>query len=80
NITNNSKNNFKECKITAKIFADKIPNDNIIEEYKKKFIPFRQKSREIKDLKKNATQFQRIAFENFNYENNYTVLLVSECF
>ncbi|EAI3421901.1 DUF2393 domain-containing protein, partial [Campylobacter jejuni] len=23
NITNNSKNNFKECKITAKIFADK---------------------------------------------------------
>ncbi|EAI0981901.1 DUF2393 domain-containing protein, partial [Campylobacter jejuni] len=44
------------------------------------FIPFRQKSREIKDLKKNATQFQRIAFENFNYENNYTVLLVSECF
>ncbi|PVX10370.1 DUF2393 family protein, partial [Campylobacter jejuni] len=26
NITNNSKNNFKECKITAKIFADKIPN------------------------------------------------------
>lgn len=40
NITNNSKNNFKECKITAKIFADKIPNDNIIEEYKKKFYPF----------------------------------------
>lgn len=65
NITNNSKNNFKECKITAKIFADKIPNDNIIEEYKKKFIPFRQKSREIKDLKKNATQVQRIAFEKF---------------
>ncbi|EFP1157792.1 DUF2393 domain-containing protein, partial [Campylobacter jejuni] len=55
-------------------------NDNIIEEYKKKFIPFRQKSREIKDLKKNATQFQRIAFENFNYENNYTIRLVSECF
>lgn len=80
NITNNSKNNFKECKITAKIFADKIPNDNIIEEYKKKFIPFRQKSKEIKDLKKNATQFQRIAFENFNYENNYTIRLVSECF
>ncbi|KHF20174.1 membrane protein, partial [Vibrio parahaemolyticus] len=75
NITNNSKNNFKECKITAKIFADKIPNDNIIEEYKKKFIPFRQKSREIKDLKKNATQVQRIAFENFNYENNYTIRL-----
>ncbi|EOI3678704.1 hypothetical protein ACMTY1_001752, partial [Campylobacter jejuni] len=23
---------------------------------------------------------QRIAFENFNYENNYTVRLVSECF
>ncbi|MGI7793992.1 hypothetical protein ACNGK4_10590, partial [Campylobacter jejuni] len=25
-------------------------------------------------------QFQRIAFENFNYENNYTIRLVSECF
>ncbi|EOH7536835.1 hypothetical protein ACMC30_001735, partial [Campylobacter jejuni] len=23
---------------------------------------------------------QRIAFENFNYENNYTIRLVSECF
>lgn len=80
NITNTSKKNFKRCKITAKIFADKLPNDNIIEEYKKKFIPFRQKSREIQDLKKNTTQFQRISFENFNYENNYTTRLISECF
>lgn len=80
NITNASKKNFKICKITAKIFADKLPNDNIIEEYKKKFIPFRKKSREIQDLKKNATQFQRISFENFNYENNYTTRLISECF
>ncbi|HDZ5065146.1 TPA: DUF2393 domain-containing protein [Campylobacter jejuni] len=79
-ITNASKKNFKICKITAKIFADKLPNDNIIEEYKKKFIPFRKKSREIQDLKKNTTQFQRIAFENFNYENNYTTRLISECF
>ncbi|HDZ5035892.1 TPA: DUF2393 domain-containing protein [Campylobacter jejuni] len=80
NITNASKKNFKICKITAKIFADKLPNDNIIEEYKKKFIPFRKKGREIQDLKKNATQFQRISFENFNYENNYTTRLISECF
>lgn len=80
NISNNSKNNFKICKITAKIFKDKLANDNFIEEYKNKFIPFRQKSREILDLKKNTTQFQRISFENFTYENNYTIRLNSECF
>lgn len=80
NITNESKHNFKECKIIAKIFADKLPKDNLLEQYKKKFIPLRQKSEELKELKKNATQFQRIAFEHFNYENNYTLRLNSECF
>ncbi|MBM0636727.1 DUF2393 domain-containing protein [Campylobacter sp. VicNov18] len=79
-ITNTSKNNFKECKITAKIFGDKMPNDSILEGYKKNFLPLRQKSQKIKDLKKNTTQFQRISFENFNYENNYTLRLNSECF
>ncbi|EGH8264312.1 DUF2393 family protein, partial [Campylobacter jejuni] len=43
-------------------------------------IPFRQKSREIFNLKKNTTQFQRISFDNFNYDNNYTIRLNSECF
>ncbi|TKX31217.1 DUF2393 family protein [Campylobacter estrildidarum] len=80
NITNTSKNNFKECKVTAKIFKNPLSKDNIINKYKDQFVPFRQKSQELKDLKKNTTQFQRIAFENFNYENNYTVGIVSECF
>ncbi|BEJ67264.1 hypothetical protein B10307_02150 [Campylobacter coli] len=80
NITNTSKNDFKQCKVIARIFKDKLPEDNLINEYKNQLIPFRQKSREIFNLKKNTTQFQRIAFENFNYENNYTIRLVSECF
>ncbi|EAH8542594.1 DUF2393 domain-containing protein [Campylobacter coli] len=80
NITNTSNNDFKQCKVIARIFKDKLPQDNLINEYKNKFIPFRQKSREIIDLKKSTTQFQRIAFDNFNYENNYTIRLNSECF
>ncbi|EHH1750760.1 DUF2393 family protein, partial [Campylobacter coli] len=48
--------------------------------YKNQLIPFRQKSREIFNLKKNTTQFQRISFDNFNYDNNYTIRLNSECF
>uniref|UniRef100_UPI0036732FE5 DUF2393 family protein n=1 Tax=Campylobacter coli TaxID=195 RepID=UPI0036732FE5 len=80
NITNTSKNNFKKCKITAKIFADELSNDNILEKYKKKFLPLRQKSKSIINLDKNTTQFQRISFENFNYDNNYTIRLNSECF
>ncbi|HEB9336847.1 TPA: DUF2393 family protein [Campylobacter coli] len=80
NITNTSKNDFKQCKIIAKIFKDKLPQDSLINTYKNKFIPFRQKSREIFNLKQNTTQFQRIAFDNFNYDNNYTIRLNSECF
>ncbi|EKP0524913.1 DUF2393 family protein [Campylobacter coli] len=80
NITNTSKNDFKQCKVIARIFKDKLPEDNLINEYKNQLIPFRQKSREIFNLKKNTTQFQRIAFENFNYDNNYTIRLNSECF
>ncbi|XGQ69612.1 DUF2393 family protein [Campylobacter hepaticus] len=79
NITNTSKNNFQTCKITAKIFSNILANDDIIQKYKKQFIPFRQKSKEIKDLKKNSTQLQRIAFENFD-DINHTVHLNSECF
>ncbi|TKX32521.1 DUF2393 family protein [Campylobacter aviculae] len=80
NITNTSKNNFKECKITAKVFKSILPQDNIINKYKNQLIPFRIKSQKLKDLKKNTTQFQRIAFENFDYDNNYTIGLSSECF
>ncbi|EJN2099708.1 DUF2393 family protein [Campylobacter coli] len=80
NITNTSKNDFKQCKVIARIFKDKLPEDNLINEYKNQLIPFRQKSREIFNLKKNTTQFQRISFDNFNYDNNYTIRLNSECF
>ena len=79
-ITNTSKRDFKECKITAKIFKDKLPEDSFLTEYKNKFLPYRKRSREIKELKKEQTQNQRISFENFTYENNYTIRLSSECF
>lgn len=80
NITNTSKHNFKECKVIAKIFTDALPDDGFLEKYKKKFLPLRQKSKDLKELKKNTSQFQRISFENFNYDNNYTIRLNSECF
>lgn len=80
NITNTSKNNFKECKVTAKIFKDEPNRDNFFIEYKDKFIPYRQKSRGVRELKRNQTQNQRISFEDFTYEGNYTIRLNSECF
>lgn len=80
NITNTSKHNFEICKVTAKIYKDKLPQDNLLTEIKDKFIPYRKKSKELKNLNKNTTQFQRIAFENFTYENNYTIRMKSECF
>lgn len=80
NITNNSNKNFKICKVLAKIYKDPNSNENIIFQYKDKLMPIRQKSITLKNLKKQATQIQRISFENFTMENNYTVKLKSECF
>lgn len=58
NITNTSKNDFKQCKVIARIFKDKLPEDNLINEYKNQLIPFRQKSREIFNLKKIQLNFK----------------------
>lgn len=80
NISNTSKHDFKDCKIKTKIFKNVSPKDNFINRYKDKLIPYRQKSAEVKNLKKNTTQFQRVTFENFQYENNFTIHLSSECF
>ncbi|QWU79667.1 DUF2393 domain-containing protein [Campylobacter novaezeelandiae] len=77
-ISNAAKTNFKICKITAKIYkiSDK---SNLVFYYKNQLIPYRKKSIEIKNLKKNTTQTQRITFENFNDEN-HTIKLDSKCF
>lgn len=80
NITNTSKNDFKECRVTAKIFKDESAQDGFFGKYKDKFLPYRQKSREVRELKRNQTQNQRISFEDFTYEGNYTIRLNSECF
>ncbi|MBK1971781.1 DUF2393 family protein [Campylobacter sp. TTU-622] len=77
-ISNNAKTNFKICKITAKIYRIGDKN-NLILYYKNQFIPYRIKSMEIKDLKKNTTQTQRITFENF-IDENHTIKLDSKCF
>ncbi|MCX2683083.1 DUF2393 family protein [Campylobacter sp. MIT 21-1685] len=79
-IANTSKHNFKTCKVTAKIYKDKLPQDTFLTEMKHRFIPYRVKSTVLKDLNKSMTQFQRIAFDNFIYENNYTLRMKSECF
>lgn len=80
NITNNSKKDFKICKVLAKIYKDPNNNENILFKYKDELTPFRQKSVILKNLNKDKTQIQRISFENFNLENNYSVRLKSECF
>ncbi len=79
-ITNTSKRDFKECKITAKIFKEPLPEDSFLTKYKNQFLPYRKRSRELKELKINQTQNQRISFENFSYDNNYSIGLSSECF
>ncbi|WP_270977584.1 DUF2393 family protein [Campylobacter upsaliensis] len=80
NITNTSKFNFKDCKVTAKLYQNPNENDNFISSFKKQFIAFRQKSKSFNNLEKGSTQFQRIAFDNFDKEGNYTLRLSSECF
>lgn len=45
NITNTSKRNFKNCKVLAKIYKNPNSNDNILNRYKNRFIPYRQKSK-----------------------------------
>lgn len=80
NITNTSKHHFKQCKIIAKLYQNPSQEDNFLEARKKDFIPFRKKSKTLKDLKINTTQIQRISFENFNKDDNYTTRLASECF
>lgn len=80
NITNVSKHHFKQCKITAKLYQNPSEEDNFLEAKKKNFIPFRKKSKILKDVPINTTQIQRISFENFDKDNNHTTRLASECF
>lgn len=79
-ISNLSKHYFTNCKVTAKLYAQTDTNASFVDKYKNRFIPFRQKSVMVKDLEQNSSKTQRITFENFNFEGNYSVRLKSECF
>ncbi|KAA6225174.1 MULTISPECIES: DUF2393 family protein [unclassified Campylobacter] len=78
-IKNTSKHDFNECSVVAKIYKDSNSTD-FVQVYKDKFIAYRKKSVNLKELKKNASKPQRISFENFNPEGNYSLKISSECF
>jgi len=79
-LRNNSKRLFKDCKITAKIFKNPTSQESFLNFYKAKYLALRKKSIHLKNVKKNSSQIQRIAFENFNVEGNYSLKMHSECF
>lgn len=80
NITNLSRQDFKVCKITAKIRPKLDDNASFYATYKNHFFPLRSKSKDLEQgLMRGETQMQRINFENFS-DKNITMQLVSECF
>lgn len=79
-ISNDSKYNFKYCKVKAKIYDQADANASFITRLKNEYIPIRIKSKTINELLKGQSKDQRINFENLSPESNFSVKLQSECF
>ena len=80
NITNLSRQDFKICKITAKLRPKIDENASLYTTYKNHFFPLRKKSKSLEQgLLRGETQMQRISFENFT-DKNITTDITSECF
>jgi hypothetical protein len=75
-ITNESKKNFKSCKITASAYSI---TSNKYKNYIKKFKPFQNMSINEYDIKKGETREFKIIVEPFTYTRDYNISLGADC-
>lgn len=81
NISNLSNHDFEFCKVKVSIFKSPKEHENIILQYKNRYLPILSKTKELQDgLSAGEVKLERISFENFNSENNFSAQLKSECF
>jgi hypothetical protein len=75
-ITNDSKFDFKSCKITASTYR---VTSNKYKNYIYKLKPFKKMSIVEKDIKKGETREFKIIVEPFRYKRDYNVSLGANC-
>lgn len=75
-LTNESKKDFKECEITANIYA---VTGNKYRNYLKKFKPFMKTSILEQDIMLSQTKKFQIIVEPFTHKGDYNISLGAEC-
>ena len=75
-ITNESKFDFKTCKISAEVYK---VTKNKYKNYLLKLKPFQKMSIVEHDLPKGQTREFRIIIEPFTYKNDYNISLGASC-
>ena len=75
-LTNNSKYNFENCKITVSMFK---LTKNRYKNYLFKFKPFKKKSILQYDIQKNEKRNIKIIVEPFTYKKDYNISIKADC-
>lgn len=81
NLTNLSSKDFTYCRVDFDLYKNSDDKESTISKYQKHYFPFIKKSKILdQNLSSKETQIQRISFENFGNDNNFSVKIKSECF
>ena len=75
-VTNESKRDFAECKITASAYS---VTKNKYKNYLKKLKPFKKMSIVLQDVAKGETKIFKIIVEPFTYSREYNISLGADC-
>jgi len=75
-LTNESKKNFKSCKITASVYS---VTKNKYKNYLKKLKPFKKMSIVEENIAKSQTRAFKIIVEPFSYSKDFNVSLGADC-
>jgi len=75
-LTNDSKKNFKSCKVTASAYAISA---NKLKNFVKSFKPLQHTSIVIEDIAVSQTRMFKIIIEPFRYSQKYKILLRADC-
>jgi len=75
-LTNDSKFNFKECKVTATVYKY---TSNKLKNYIYKLKPLKKSSMLVHNIERNSTQEFKFIVEPFSYSKDYNITLGASC-
>lgn len=78
-LKNLSKNDFKICKISARIYQKTTENDNFLNKFKKENFALLKNEKEILNLYSTQSQIQRMSFKNFEFDE-FEIKFKASCF